>query len=65
MLAPANALVWTIFQEVKSQFAYDFNVNPLEVMALHGVPPRRRPRLLRLLARLYEVARENEQKARG
>ena len=62
MLAPVNALVWSIFQEVNSQFCYDMHVSPLEVMAAHGIPAARRPRLLRQLATLYRIARANQPK---
>lgn len=44
---------------VRTQFCYDLHVDPLAVMADHGVPVRARPRVLRLLSGLHDIAARN------
>lgn len=64
VLRPENALAWELFQALRRQLSFSWGADPLAVLELYRVPGAARPRLLRWLAALQGVARENEEKGR-
>lgn len=59
-LNPGNSLAWEIYQTLNSGFCQDFAVDIFEVLKMFRV--RRPVRMLRQLALIYSIARENAEK---